>query len=479
MFDFISKIERIPVPEVMRNLEEKLNLAKPLNEPKSDIKPKLVASYDYIDETGKQVYQALRLEPKSFRQRRMGEDGKWIWNMEGVRRILYNLPKVLKATRVIIVEGEKDADNLSRLGFIATCNVGGAGKWLEGYNNALKGKEVVICGDNDKAGEEHVNLVRESLAGKVKSVRQVKIPLPHKDVSDFLEANGEGGPDKLAALIEGATEIFGGIDLPIYSMAEMEARYKNHVVNIKKQTLSLGSWLPSLGRKTRGLVPGELCTILAETGIGKTAVLQNIAKHCRPLKVLLFEMELPDSLCFERFVQIESKKSGWEVEKTYYENRTLEWCGMDHVWVCPTSKHTPETLEDLIVKAELKIGERPPIIMVDYIGLVQGKGSSRYEKLSNVAEEMKALAKSTNTVVIMASQVHRKGEQQGCEIYLNDAKDSGSIENSTGLLLGIWKEDDVTMKVKIVKNTKGKGGDIVTCNFNGETLTITERHPGL
>ena len=30
---------------------------------------------------------------------------------------------------IFVVEGEKDADNLTALGLLATCNPGGAGKW--------------------------------------------------------------------------------------------------------------------------------------------------------------------------------------------------------------------------------------------------------------------------------------------------------------------------------------------------------------
>ena len=120
--------------------------AKPLNAPKerftpprSNVKPKLVKSYDYHDARGRLVYQACRLEPKSFRQRRpnpgfdatRAEDRttnpRWLFNMEGVTRVLYRLPQVMAASTVWLVEGEKDADNVhSLLSVETTTNVGGA-----------------------------------------------------------------------------------------------------------------------------------------------------------------------------------------------------------------------------------------------------------------------------------------------------------------------------------------------------------------
>src|SRR5262249_13056867 len=77
---------------------------------------KILANYPYTDENGTLLYTVVRLDPKDFRQRRPDGRGGWIWNMDGVRRVLYRLPEVLRADEVHICEGEKDADNLHALG---------------------------------------------------------------------------------------------------------------------------------------------------------------------------------------------------------------------------------------------------------------------------------------------------------------------------------------------------------------------------
>jgi hypothetical protein len=79
-------------------------------EPSGPPKGEIVATYDYMDERNELAYQVCRLNPKSFRQRHM-VNGKWVWSMEGVTRVLYRLPDIKIADEVWVVEGEKDADN--------------------------------------------------------------------------------------------------------------------------------------------------------------------------------------------------------------------------------------------------------------------------------------------------------------------------------------------------------------------------------
>jgi len=92
-------------------------------------KPEIAHTYDYTDETGILLFQAVRFIPKDFRQRHPDGKGGWVWSLKGVRLVPYRLPELLKASSVFIVEGEKDADNLVKIGLASTCNPMGAGKW--------------------------------------------------------------------------------------------------------------------------------------------------------------------------------------------------------------------------------------------------------------------------------------------------------------------------------------------------------------
>lgn len=157
---------------------------------------RIAAQYPYTDESGQLLFEVVRLEPKDFRQRTPDGAGGWIWNAKGVCKVLYRLPEVVKAAKqedgvIWVVEGEKDADALAKLGLTATTNAGGAGKWRQEYSEALRGAcMVVVLPDSDEPGRKHAQAVARSLAGLVGEVKVLALPGPGKDVSDWLAAGG-------------------------------------------------------------------------------------------------------------------------------------------------------------------------------------------------------------------------------------------------------------------------------------------------
>lgn len=171
-------------------------------------KSKMVKAYDYTDVNGDLLYQVCRMEPKDFRQRRPDGKGGFIWNLKGIEPVLYRLPDIMKAQEILVVEGEKDADNLAKLGFVASTCPMGAKKWRESYNEYLEGKKVVLIPDNDNEGREHMAQVGASLSGKTANLKLVELPgLPSKgDVSDFIESfkSPEEAAERLAIMIEQA-----------------------------------------------------------------------------------------------------------------------------------------------------------------------------------------------------------------------------------------------------------------------------------
>jgi P4 family phage/plasmid primase-like protien len=137
---------------------------------------------------------------KFFIQRRPGKNGAWIDSLKGINsKPLYRLPDWINAPkdeRLFIVEGEKDADNLFKLGMKATTNAGGGRAWnLENYNELVRGRPIVIIPDNDKVGKEFMEKVASEIWDKVPSVRVLKLPgMKIKgDVSDWIEVQKKNG----------------------------------------------------------------------------------------------------------------------------------------------------------------------------------------------------------------------------------------------------------------------------------------------
>lgn len=153
---------------------------------------KIVATHVYRNEDGRPLHRTIRYEPKGFSQEQF--DGKnWIPNLNGARLVPYRLPELLSVPSqvwIYICEGEKDVDRLVDLGFDATTNPMGAGKWRQAYNEFFKGKLVAILPDNDNVGYKHALQIAESLYGIALEIRIVSLPgLPNKgDVSDWFDA---------------------------------------------------------------------------------------------------------------------------------------------------------------------------------------------------------------------------------------------------------------------------------------------------
>ena len=151
-------------------------------------------TYDYTDEQGRLLYRVCRKYPKGFYQQRPDGKGGWINNLKGITRVPYRLSELLKAIKdkkvVFVVEGEKDVDNLNKLGLTATTNAQGAGKWPkdEYFNRYFSGGEIVIIPDNDDPGRRHALQVASALHSFCKSLKVMELPeLREKgDVSDWL-----------------------------------------------------------------------------------------------------------------------------------------------------------------------------------------------------------------------------------------------------------------------------------------------------
>jgi len=151
-------------------------------------KAKIVTVYPYEDRDGTLLYQSLRLEPKSFRQRRPDGNGGWIWKLNGVRRVLYRWPELIQHpdATVFVCEGEKDANNIAALDLCATTVA--SGTWTDDCVNALAGRHCWILEDHDEAGAKKALEAATRLhpvAASVKIVRFSSLP-KGGDVSDWL-----------------------------------------------------------------------------------------------------------------------------------------------------------------------------------------------------------------------------------------------------------------------------------------------------
>lgn len=150
----------------------------------------LVTVRKYFDksETGDLILDSTGKPKKQFRQFMNGRQGI------PEPRPLYNIPNILTSDTVIWVEGEKCADALSQLGYVATCTIGGSGMLSENTASKfdftpLRNKNVILWPDNDAAGKRLAGIVEaQAKEAGAKSTLMLQIPSTQEEKWDAADA---------------------------------------------------------------------------------------------------------------------------------------------------------------------------------------------------------------------------------------------------------------------------------------------------
>lgn len=305
VFDFYMKRHSVDYKTAFNALAKEAGLT-------IEAQRKVVKTYDYVDESGKLLFQTVRYEPKDFKQRRPDGKGGWLYNLQGVELVPYNLPEVIKAKSIIVCEGEKDCLNLKAMGFTSTCNPMGAGKWRPEYNQYFKGKKVVIIPDADKPGRDHTLQVAKNLKGIAESVKVVELPeLPEKgDATDWLYAGGTK---------EGLIELIKAAPKWEEPASQFHDTYNTHkAVKLKVSSLrDILSYEDPTYLINPILIENTLAILSSYAGVGKSLLSLfiafsiisgkklfdhfNVSKHGR---VLIVDEENPGSFLKERLMMI-------------------------------------------------------------------------------------------------------------------------------------------------------------------------------
>lgn len=139
--------------------------------------PPPTKTWSYLDASGRVIAQVTRYDMPDGKK----EFRPWDVATRKTRhpdiRPLYNLPGILPAARVVLVEGEKCADALNEIGIPATTVMGGSNAPPDKTDwSPLFGKEVLIWPDNDEPGLKYA----EAAAGAILSAggRPATLPIP-------------------------------------------------------------------------------------------------------------------------------------------------------------------------------------------------------------------------------------------------------------------------------------------------------------
>lgn len=370
-----------------------------------------VASYDYADEAGVLLYQAVRFEPKTFSQRRPDGSGGWHWNMKDVRRVVYRLREIQGREAVVIVEGEKDVNALWARGIPATCNVAGAGKWRDEYAQNLVAagvQRVVVIPDNDGPGRQHAADVAACCVAAGLSVKVLALPdTPEKgDVSDYLARHTK---EELVALLK-AAPAFNPAAAPING-ASIQAPYGPIVIRVSDVQSERVSWL-WLRRAARR----KITLLIGDPGVGKSLITIDAAGR------ITRGATWPDGGVIEHPANVLFLAVEDGIADTIRPRLERAGADLDRVFVFTTirdegGERLPNFESDLQLLEEQIIRLEPALVVVDPVSSYLGRTDSYKDAdVRRVLSPLAALADRHDVAVI--ALVHMtKGSKEGKALY--------------------------------------------------------------
>ena len=216
--------------------------------------------------------------------------------------------------------------------------------------------------------------------------------------------------------------------------------------------------------KDLNLSQNDLLIIGAGSGTGKTAFALNLLlKLCENYQCIYFNMEMSKDILYKRLIAIKTgislkdlnnakKLSSNDLRKISVASSDLE-----NIILINGSINTPIIKKNILnIKTDKHI-----VVFLDHIGLIKASGNSLYEKMTNVAKDLRTICLDCNCTIIGLCQLSRVSQKNNEIPKLQDLRDSGEIEQSARKVVLLFDEEkDSTnenhnMKMIIAKNDDG------------------------
>jgi len=404
---------------------------------------------------------------------------------------LYNADALWGADVVLITEGEFDSlavrsqiqsSGQRPLETMAVVGLPGAGSWPEGLIESLDGASKVFIGlDPDETGEKFAAKLKEEIGPKA---RLVHLPggEPKTDWTSWFQPasatnpnGGHGWRDLRDLLVE--ADLAGK---QMFNITDAAAKWQRRQIDSPGLQLGFES-LDSVIRP--GLKPGQIMMPLAKSGTGKTVFLSNIAHNLREKHVLTVSLEMTAAEVFEHMRRI---------HHFWFPSATRDDMLRDYArfQIVERNRIGRGDLGALIREYTEIVGHPPEVVIVDYLQYyARGfRGGSMYERVSDAAMELKAVAKEGNVGIICPSQVNR-GAEHGKPLTADDARDSGVVDETADFVLSLFRPDQLVNRddptgvlppqtgnfnVGLLKSRHGGKGRVFQLRISSMSLAIAD-----
>lgn len=428
------------------------------------------AVYQYVDEKGALLFEVCRFPSKRFRQRR--PDGEW--KLDGVQRVPFRLPQVLASQEIILCEGEKDVLSCEKLGLTATTTLGGSNSWRDEYAQYFREKDVILIPDNDEAGRKYVLTAGKALLPVARSVRYLELPDigPREDISDWLavQSDLETASERLCIMIENA-ETFDPkkFEAPLPTAAAIVKDLRAQIEqNRERGFLGIDPGMDFLRKTIQAIIPTHLWIAGGYTSHGKSAfaveLIRRVRKTSPNTKITLCSLEMDKTSYVLRLASNLTRIPSLAILRGDHISEVQERIDSAFEEITQWNLIIFDDLYEwskIQQKArEIKGNVGLDILVIDFLQNIWGKGSL-YERMSQLAPQVQALAKELSCTILALSQVSNEAINED----LRSINYKGAGEIAAAADLGLWlerdRDDDSMLRVAIRKNRHGPLGKAV------------------
>ena len=123
------------------------------------------------------------------------------------------------------------------------------------------------------------------------------------------------------------------------------------------------------------------------------------------------------------------------------------------------------------------------LVVMDYLQLVDcPKGVEKRIAIGDVCRALKLAANDTGATILAIAQLNRNQDRNRTRPTLSDLNESGDIERTADVVLGLWEKEDRESRSRypiewsILKNRNGGHGDAAML-FDGPTMSFLGHAP--
>lgn len=190
----------------------------------------------------------------------------------------------------------------------------------------------------------------------------------------------------------------------------------------------------------------DFVIIAGGTGTGKTSFALNLlSSMSKEYQCVYFNMEMSEKVLYKRLTSIET---GIDIRRlnNFTELTTIEYTNImqaissisEREIILVNGKQTIESIEKTLKNIDTN---KPLVVIIDHIGLINSKGNGLYEKMTNVAKGIRALCFECNCTIFGLCQLSRESQKEERIPKLQDLRDSGEIEQSSRKVLLLYNKD--------------------------------------